>query len=371
MRDHSSMTLLEFLFSVGFKFTIGTVWYKNILFRLLPHHSITQSFHVLLALAVVSILFFTVVLRHWKNGWTSTACFVLPFGVYTIMTYSATFLLPIQALAVAAGAVSVVYAAALFAQKVKFTEKRARKKVYKNRFSRCVYTVFCIIAAAMLTLMVGIGWNKYFGTAILSSSVETAGFDVESKVEDTLASNMDTVLKLQPSVWDELSTKQRLNVLQTVANIESHYLGLHDGVTVQADILPEHTLGIYSDKYRLVRINLTHLESDPVEEVLDTLLHEVHHSYTNRLADVYDAVPSEYQDLRLLRDASHYSDESSNYVDPREDYYGYISQHVEMDSETYAAYGVQEYYARISEWLTQNEQTDSSNDSSSAESAAE
>ena len=162
-----------------------------------------------------------------------------------------------------------------------------------------------------------------------------------------------------------------MNVLQTVANIESHYLGLHDGVTVQADILPEHTLGIYSDKYRLVRINLTHLESDPVEEVLDTLLHEVHHSYEDRLADVYDAVPSEYQDLRLLRDASHYSEESSNYVDPREDYYGYISQHVEMDSETYAAYGVQEYYARISEWLAQNEQTDSSNDSSSAESAAE
>ena len=355
MRDHSSMTLLEFLFSVGFKFTIGTVWYKNILFRLLPHHSITQSFHVLFALAVVSILFFTVVLRHWKNGWTSTACFVLPFGVYTIMTYSATFLLPIQALAVAAGVVSVVYAAALFAQKVKFTEKRARKKVYKNRFSRCVYAVSCITAAAMLTLMVGIGWNKYFGTSILSSSVETAGFDVESKVEDTLASNMDTVLKLQPAVWDELSTKQRL----------------HDGVTVQADILPEHTLGIYSDKYRLVRINLAHLESDPVEEVLDTLLHEVHHSYEDRLADVYDAVPSEYQDLRLLRDASHYSEESSNYVDPREDYYGYISQHVEMDSETYAAYGVQEYYARISEWLAQNEQTDSSNDSSSAESAAE
>ena len=154
MRDHSSMTLLEFLFSVGFKFTIGTVWYKNILFRLLPHHSITQSFHVLLALAVVSILFFTVVLRHWKNGWTSTACFVLPFGVYTIMTYSATFLLPIQALAVAAGAVSVVYAAALFAQKVKCTEKRARKKVYKNRFFRCVYAVSCITAAAMLTPMI-------------------------------------------------------------------------------------------------------------------------------------------------------------------------------------------------------------------------
>ena len=66
MRDHSSMTLLEFLFSVGFKFTIGTVWYKNILFRLLPHHSITQSFHVLLALAVVCILFFREILQRFR-----------------------------------------------------------------------------------------------------------------------------------------------------------------------------------------------------------------------------------------------------------------------------------------------------------------
>lgn len=196
----------------------------------------------------------------------------------------------------------------------------------------------------MLFLMVGIGWKGYFGTSLISSSVEADGIIQDNKREDIIESNMDVVIKLKSDIWEGLSTKKRIDVLQTVCNIETHYLGLYDSVTVQGDNLSPYTLGSYVDNLRLIRINLDHIENDPVEEVLSTLLHEVHHSYEHRLADVYNSVSTEYRDLRLLRDASHYSHEVDYYINPREDYYGYMSQYLEMDSEKYAEFGVQEYY---------------------------
>ena len=90
---------------------------------------------------------------------------------------------------------------------------------------------------------------------------------------------MGSVLKLQPQIWEELTTRDRLDVLQTVCNIEVCYLGITDPVTVQADNLPENTLGTYRDDLRLVLVNLDHIENDLVDEVLDTVLHEVYHCY--------------------------------------------------------------------------------------------
>lgn len=67
--------------------------------------------------------------------------------------------------------------------------------------------------------------------------------------------------------------------------------------------------------------------------VLSTLLHEIHHNYEHRLVDVYNSVSTEYRDLHLFRDASQYSHEVDYYINPREDYFGYMSQYLEMDSE--------------------------------------
>ncbi len=61
-----------------------------------------------------------------------------------------------------------------------------------------------------------------------------------------------------------------------------------------------------------------------------------------------------YRYLRLFKDAAHYSQEVDDYINPRDDYYEYMTQWLEMDSETYAELGVQEYYARIADWIEEN-----------------
>lgn len=277
-----------------------------------------------------------------------------PFGLYTILTYSTTSALFIRVVAVVSILLSLVYSILLFSRKIKQRGKIARRKVLQNRLSRCIYSVSCIMAVAMLTLMVGIGWNGYFGTGLVTSSVEAEGIQQDVEDEDTMEANMDAVLKLQPVVWEDLNTYERIDVLQTVCNVETYYLGLSDPVTVQGDNLSPYTLGAYSDAQRLIRINLDHIENDPVEDVLSTILHEIHHSYEYRLADVFDNISPEYRNLRLFKDATHYSQEVDDYINPRDDYYGYMTQRLEMDSETYAELGVQEYYAHIADWIEEN-----------------
>lgn len=217
---------------------------------------------MLLIMMLVSVVCFIIVMNRRKNGWTSTACFVFPFGFYTILTYSTTSALFIRVVGVVSILLSLVYSILLFKRKIKQKGKIARRKALQIRLSRCMYSVSCIMAVAMMTLMVGIGWKGYFGTGLITSSEEAKGVHQDIKDEDIMEANMDAVLKLQSTVWDDLNTN-----------------------------------------------------------------------------------------LRLFKDVTYYSQETDNYINPREDYYKYMSQHLEIDSETYAELGVKEYYTRIEEWM--------------------
>lgn len=86
---------------------------------------------------------------------------------------------------------------------------------------------------------------------------------------------------------------------------------------------------------------------------MSTVLHEVHHCCEHRLIEAYQDAAPELQTLRLFRDASQYAQEAENYVNPREDFFGYLNQSLELDSDIYAERGVQEYYCRIQKWLAE------------------
>lgn len=323
MKDHSTMTISEFVFSVVWKFVIGFIWYKNLLFRVLPCHDFYESLKILFMLSLASILIYLLLFWRWKNSWTATSCFVLPFGAYTAITYATTSATFIHAVLTSAFFAATGYSVLLLTRKIK-NKRKVRFKIYKNRILRCVYSFSCILTVAMLSFMVGIGCKGHFGIGLVASTVEAESFIPEAS-DDTLEANMTSMLNRIPSRWQELDTQRKIDVLQTVCNVEAHYLGLDDAVAVQGDNLSPYTLGVYSDTLKLIQINLDHIENDLVDEVLSILLHEIHHSYEHRLADVYNSVNPESRNLRIFRDAAHYSQETSNYINPREDYFGYMS----------------------------------------------
>lgn len=351
MKDRSTMTTGEYLFSILWGYAIGFTFYKSLMFRLLPNRDIQESFNVLLAMTIASVVGCGIVFRRWKTEWLSAASITLPFGLYTVLAYATTYKPLIRVAVFTAFGLSLAHALLLLSAPVKRVDKKIRRNVYRKRLYRCAYATVCILAVVLCSLMGSMGVHAYFNASLISSSVKAEAAADDNDTSQILSSNMETILKLQPEVWATQSTKERLDVLQTVCNIEAAYLGLSTPVTVGGDNLVPPTLGVYSDGTRLIQISLNHIEEDSVEEVLKTLLHEVHHCYEYRLAEAYNAASPDIKRLRIFKDASHYANEIKNYIAPKDDYYGYVSQSLEMDSKTYAEFGVQKYYDQIHDWL--------------------
>lgn len=244
-----------------------------------------------------------------KNGWISSACVFLPFGLYTVLAYAKTFRTRILLILVP----TAVLAMGLTA--VMFWGRRLSRRHFQARVSRWKYLMVCTAVSASVCLIGSVGWHAFLEGELFPAAVKAQASAVDEAQAQTIASNISEVLKLQPEVWQDLTTAQRIDTMQTICNIEVYYLGLPCAVTVSGANLPENTLGSYDDSSRAISISIEHLENDPVEEVLDTLLHEIYHCYEHRLAEVYTSADPELQRLRLFRDAADYVNEVAQPVD--------------------------------------------------------
>lgn len=169
--------------------------------------------------------------------------------------------------------------------------------------------------------------------------------------------NMDELLALQPDVWRSLDLDERLEVLLIASEIESNTLGI-PLVRVRAISMAENTLGGYDHASRTVMLSLEHLAFDPVEEVLDTLLHEIRHSYQYGLVELYQSLDEQKRNLALFHDISDFAYEFDNYIsgsDEGETFQDYFEQKCEMDSNVFAGSTISVYYHAISMYIEKTE----------------
>lgn len=101
----------------------------------------------------------------------------------------------------------------------------------------------------------------------------------------------------------------------------------------------------------VITINIDHLEVDPAHDILDSLCHEARHAYQHRLCDVYDSVSEEQRELLVFYNVQMYKQEFSNYVNGKEDAFGYYYQWCESDARAYAREAVIDYYSKIETYL--------------------
>lgn len=145
-----------------------------------------------------------------------------------------------------------------------------------------------------LALIMGVsGANVLFGSSLLKSDVRPA--TKTNLSEQTIANNMDTILLLQEDEWEKLSAQERLDVLQTVANIEQRYLGLPNELNVGVANLDADILGYYTDKTHEIIVSADSLLYDSPWEVLDTICHEAYHSYQYRLVEALNGADENRQ----------------------------------------------------------------------------
>lgn len=350
MKDKSTKSLGEYLLACLFYMVVSMIWYRNLLFRCLCGKTYTESKITLWVMIGLSILICAFALnRRMRTGGTVATALIVPFGLYTVLTYAKTdgsWMLIVLVLAII---LAVIYSAFLMTRKRKNCMNKG--KAIKYRLHRCCVTFQSTVAIALLVVMGVISAAGFFGDNILNSSIAATTND--QSAPQTISNNIDTILLLQEEEWENLTTQEKLNTLQTVANIEAHYLGLPNELNVGAANLGEYNLACYNDRTHTISMDLDHLEKSSVYNILDSCCHEAYHCYQHRLVDAYIAADEDVRNLRIYKSAAQYEQEFRNYADSGDDFCSYYYQNCEVDARDYAEDAVRDYYNRIYEYLNE------------------
>ena len=223
---------------------------------------------------------------------------------------------------------------------------------YKGRlvkfFVGFLHTSRMIVSLGLSMVFVVFYLNLFFGQPLMDSITVATDPKVNNQ---KISGNIDTILLLQEDEWERLSVQERLNVLQTVANIEATYLGLPHELNVVVDILEETTSGHYNDRTHTIAVNADYVAEESAHDLVETIAHEAYHAYEHRLVDLHNNVSSQERNLLIFDRISEYKDNFENYINGDEDLYGYITQAVETDSIKYALTAVIDYYTAIEDYL--------------------
>ena len=217
MNAENTKGRIEFIIDHIWWAFIAWIWYKSILFRCLETHSLKESRMTLLVMILgCSILGIALEMKKQRNSISVLMNLLAGFGLYTVFAYlpirQDLILIPL----IIAVMLTVLYLFFILCHKIKNKEKI--KKILARRIIRALSKARNIICVGLAVIMVLIGINAVFGTSLLRPSVAPAK---QSNVEEqTIANNMETLFLLKEDTWKTLSVEEKLDVLQTVANIE-------------------------------------------------------------------------------------------------------------------------------------------------------
>lgn len=347
MKEKNTMGKFEFVIGHIEWAVIAMIWYRSKMFRCVGTLDSKKSGYVLwLMILAFCIAGICLEFKTRRSGGSILRNLLIAYGLYTAIAYFQIKKTLILVVIVAAGVLSTVYVLLVLGRRIK--NKRNYKRVLLRRLWRAVMAVQKIFATGMAVILLVLGINVFFSSTVVTASMEKSQMSVN---EQTIANNMETLLKLQENLWRGLSAEERLGVMQTVANIEQRYLGLPDRLTVGTLSLAQGQLGYYVDNTHEIIISVDSLLGDSSLEVLDTVCHEAYHSYEHRLVEVYREADKKNRGLRFFRQADSYVEEFDNYVNGKEDFCVYYEQDCERDAREYARKAVYDYCEKIREHL--------------------
>ena len=219
-------------------------------------------------------------------------------------------------------------------------EKRRPYTVFSvalRRFMMIVPAVLLIAASIVMIYNHGLDGTKHTGKnhAIIADSQE-----------NQLIANLSTLQLLEDSSWELLSDQEKVDVLQVIADIETHYMKIVP-VTVVNCHLENRTIGVYDHSQRQAQIDLDkHIGYESLEYV-NTILHECRHAYQHDCVDSLDWSDTEVQTGIYFSEVRNWRYEHANYVSASEDRDVYYNQWIEKDARHYAEEDVYVYQQYI------------------------
>lgn len=293
-----------------------------------------ESLRILMLLVVVcNVVGMCLMMKRHRTWFVVALHTLMPYGICTMLSYVREGTPVIVGGLIVAGLLSVTYAVLIFRQKIK--NRTRYKTIMFRRIGKSFAGVHCCVGTALALFAVLCLFGAFEKDtnlyAYISATQKTEYTDGE------LQRMEEAILQLKTEAWDKMTSQERLDVLQVVANIEQTTLGMSKTLKVVAKDMRESMWGYYQEYEWTIYVNRSYLEDKSAPEMLDTICHEAYHAYQWSLAEAYCKADKETRNLQLFREIEPYVEEFLSYKDGLEDPGEYYNQKVEADARTYAA----------------------------------
>lgn len=222
-------------------------------------------------------------------------------------------------------------------------KKRRVTKRLKKCCVNCSRSLLTYVLCIALMLPAGIGFYEEYYKYSLSSE-EWATFvewfnedsDEVEKEEKVVIPHEDKIADLLK--WDELNVAEKERVIRSIALIEKIELGISNDVeiTVSTEKMSDYTCGYYIDSSKEIFINYKYLNEGELEEVLQTILHEMHHAFVHYTIENIDYESELVKDNYYYKQAREWKENVDNYISSDSDFDEYQNQPIEADARAYA-----------------------------------
>ena len=232
---------------------------------------------------------------------------------------------------------AMVTGAVIFYSILLFGQEAGRGKQQKSRLRCRIGKVFHIarILFGVVFFIVYIGgltkaiYNNHYAPS-MEEKIETPW--TEARLEEYLTD----LSSLRSNKWEKLSFEERIDLMETIIEIEQQYLGISHPVELKAETLDDNTLGYYSDNNKLIVIESELMNYATAWNAVKVVCHEMRHAYQYRLIDVCFKIEVDTEELLFFREVENYFWEMICYIDGNEDFEAYHNQKIEVDAREYA-----------------------------------
>lgn len=332
MKERDTYKLGSFIFDTVLFTVLFIMAFKNIIFKPIGDLSYDVSLYCLWGILIISsVLGIICHTKGNRNLPAMCANVIMGYGIFSLITYFNNFPILIYIIIVLVIIGLIVNAILVW----KYNKRNGEVKIDNQLIiKRIVSNSYNIIAYCLGVLVLILSLNSLIGLSFLNPSFET-----KKNEYNTIENNEETISELKEKKWKKLDANKKMDIAQTIVNIEKTYLGLSNSIIIGGDNLGKNKLAEYNYRTKKIMIDINHLQKAESADVLDSLLHECYHACQDEYVGVYDDVKKKYKDNYILRVAKYYKKELNDYKRGSDDdasFKNYYSQIIEHDARRYA-----------------------------------
>ncbi|MBR3781358.1 MAG: hypothetical protein IKK63_09185 [Clostridia bacterium] len=352
MRNINKISPKVYLFLTVFSAVIAMIIYRATIFRPLFFSTFDESTATLwliwgTCLAGTYLMTF----KRRRNYFSLFTNTVLPFGIYSAKVYDTSHYIVVGAIGFAILILcGLFYLALIFGNNISDNPDK-RRKMFKNGIAHCLNGTKSIVAVCLSVLIIYVTGLSAFDSPSLVPAVKPSA-SVEEDKDECLKNNLPAISKIEKSIWETVPFEDRLDTLQTMANVETVRSGISHEINICAEDLGLGTYGCYDFQSHTVTINTRIIEDDDPTDAVTTLFHEIRHAYQHDLTDFYLSIDKDFQQLAIFDDVRKLYENIDDYKSVYKDGFDeYESQAMEVDcrenGESKAAF----YFEAVDKYL--------------------